>query len=129
MIKRLWYGVLAVGMLLISSPVWAQGLFPGLEIRDMSQWFLTFFVAAVFSIMWWMIRRWIGFTDELRKSVDGLTLETRLHRQEAGQYSTDINILKRRVNRHTDWMHRHNKIHARCPSCPEIENDLNEAEK
>ena len=125
----LWYGTLGAGLLMTSAPVWAQGLFPGLEVRDMSNWFLTFFVAAVFTIMWYLVRRWIDLTDDVRKAVNKLTLESRLHRQEAGQYGVDINILKKRANRHTDWIHRHNKLHAKCGRCPEIENDLNEVEK
>ena len=119
--RVIWYGILITGLVLICLPVFAQGVFPGLEVRDMTNWMITFATGAVFTILWYLIKRWIGVVDDLRKSVESLTLETKLHRQEAGAYGKDINILKNVTNGLIDFKNKHIQLHAKCRTCPEIE--------
>ncbi len=122
--RCLVYISLPCGLALISMPLYAQGLFPGVEVGSLKTWLITFGIGAMFTILWYMIRRWINLVDDLGKSLAGLTLEMKMHRSEANQYGTDINILKRRVNRINDWCNKHNIIHAKCPSCPEYANEI-----
>ena len=117
-----WYVILGVGLTTISLPLFAQGLFPGVEIRSMSNWLVTFGVGAIFTVLWYMVKRWIDAIDSLQKSVYQLTTETKLHRQEASGYCKDINILKRRQNITTNWIHHHEKLHAKCTQCPDNTN-------
>ena len=118
--KWAWYGILAVGLTLICLPAFAQGLFPGLEVRDMKNWMITFAVGAVFTVFWYLIKRWIGVIDDLRKSVESLTMETKLHRQEATHYGVDIKMLKSVTNGLVDFKNKHINLHAKCRVCPEI---------
>jgi hypothetical protein len=120
------YLSLPVGLLLITLPLYAQGLFPGIEHRDMRMWGFTFFVGAVFTILWYMLKRWITLVDRLNDSVGLLSHETKLHRVEASQYGVDINILKRRMNKITDWCNKHNLIHAKCKHCPDTPNNISD---
>ena len=113
-----WYVALGLGLVVSSVPAWAQGLFPGLEVDNLSNWLLTFFIGAVFTVIWYMIKRWISVTDDLKRSVEWLTMETKLHRQEASQYGTDIKVLKKRANGIDDWINKHLHDHAHCDFCP-----------
>lgn len=120
------YVVLVVGLTLISLPLYAQGLFPGLEVRDMKNWLITFAIGAVFTVFWYVIKRWIQLVDDLNKSVQTLTTETKMHRQEALGYKSDIKILKRRGNIVSNWIHQHDNLHAKCPNCPDNNVTFNE---
>jgi hypothetical protein len=117
------YLSLPVGLLLITMPLYAQGLFPGVEYRDMKTWAFTFVISAMFMVLWYMVKRWITLVDRLNDSVGLLSHETKLHRVESTQFGVDINILKRRMNKFNDWCNKHNIIHAKCPHCPDIPND------
>jgi hypothetical protein len=35
-----------------------------------------------------------------------------------------LDIHGRLINSHTDWINKHNLIHAKCQSCPDEENDI-----
>jgi len=121
--KAIIYLSLPLGLLLISLPLLAQGLMPGVQIDSLKTWAITFFVGASFMVIWYMIKRWIALTDRLNDSIGILSHETKMHRQEALVYAKDIDILKKRVNGFNDWRNKHNLIHAKCPNCPEIPND------
>ncbi len=118
------YGSLLAGLMAISAPLYAQGLFPGVEIRSMQAWIITFGLGILWTIMWFVVKRFIGVVDNLNAAVMGLTRESLTHRGEASRYGTDINILKRRANKCTDWINKHNLLHAKCPMCPDEKNDL-----
>ena len=126
--RVIWYGILITGLVLICLPVFAQGLFPGLEIRTMQNWFITFGVGAIFTVIWYVVRRWIAIIDSLQKSVNMLAVDTRLDSQKGAANEMELKILKKRTNKIFDWAHKHDNLHAKCPHCPETDNDLNEPE-
>ena len=130
--RVIWYGILITGLVLICLPAFAQGLFPGLEVRDMKNWLMTFAVGAAFTVLWYAVKRYIDTVDKknemLMREIDklsvavvSLTLETKLHRKESNGYDKDINILKNVTNALTDFKNKHIQFHAKCRICPEIE--------
>jgi len=123
--KRLiGYGSLATGYLLISLPLYAQGLFPGIQIESTKTWVFTFATGAIFTVLWYVVRRFVNVIDSLNKSVIHLTTETRLDRQNNSAMNTDLKIIKKRLNGIDDWRNKHNLLHAKCPSCPDDNNHI-----
>jgi hypothetical protein len=123
--KRLiGYGSLVVGYVLISLPLYAQGLFPGIQIESMKTWMVTFAVGAIFTVLWYVVKRFVNVIDELNKSVVYLTTETRLDRQNNSAMFTDMKIIKKRLNGIDDWRNKHNLLHARCELCPDEDNHV-----
>jgi len=139
--------VWAVGLIINSIPVAAQSLFPGIgQDPNLKTWSVMFVVGAAFSVIMWYVKRMAAKRDELDKelaakrdeadkqmavnmvalssSITSLTLESKLHRQEASAYQKMLDIHSKLINSHTDWINKHNLMHAKCPACPDDTNDI-----
>ena len=109
-----------IGLLMLSLPLTAQSLFPGMgSDPDLTAWVIMFFIGAAFTVFMYVVQRWMKAMDNLAESVQGLAIESAKAREWKKSTDKDLNIHKRRLNRMTDWINKHTNLHAKCPACPE----------
>lgn len=77
-----------------------------------------FAAGAAFTILMYVIQRWMKAMDKLADSVQGLAIESAKAREWKKSTDKDLNILKKRQNVFNDWKNKHENKHALCPSCP-----------
>jgi hypothetical protein len=129
--RLLGYGSLVAGYVLISLPLYAQGLFPIINPDGNKWWILA--VSIVFTVVWFLITRRISIQDEtdkqtrailvdLKENVKDLNYEHRQTREMLKHMAEKIIPLEKQVSRHNHWINGHAITHAKCPSCPDDDN-------
>ena len=109
-----------VGPMFLTLAARAQELFPPIiEPNGLKSWFIAFGVGAVFTVAFWLVKRFLTAWDELNKSVQSIQLSIansegreKLMMAQIVNNTAEQNKLANRVNGHGDWMHKHEKDHA-----------------
>ena len=118
------YAAWVIGLVMMSLPLTAQSLFPGIgSDPDMTTWAIMFVAGATFTVIMYVVKRWMQAMDKLAESVERLAKESIKSREWKRAVDKDLGIKKKWLNQHRDWIHKHIRVHASCSECPEI-NDL-----
>ena len=115
-----------VGPMFLTLAARAQELFPPIiEPNGLKSWFIAFGVGAVFTVAFWLVKRFITTWDELIKSVQAIRIDIadskgmdKLMIEQIKNNTLEQNKLANRVNGHDDWRNKHEKYHAHCDHCP-----------
>ena len=109
-----------VGPMFLTLAARAQELFPPIiEPNGLKSWFIAFGVGAVFTVAFWMVKRFLTAWDDLNKSVQAIQIDIadskgidKLMIEQIKNNTHEQNLLANRVNAHVEWMHQHEKDHA-----------------
>jgi len=115
-----------LGPMLLTLVAQTQAPFPSLgDASNLKNWFITFGVGAVFTVAFWLIKRFINASDNLVQSVRSLELTVGKSKEREKMIMAQIsnvvseqNKLANRVNGHDDWRNKHDNYHAHCDHCP-----------